>query len=235
MAFPDLFKLEKLKIHAYSAKARSGEPFGTFTAMFNPETLSREYSLVYHAAPVLKGPPQPPRVIQSPPSNLNLKLLLDGSGVNDVGLASLLAPCPPVDEQIASFLALTYGFYKKAYDTYEPNYLRVVYGDFKFDCRLAKVTIAYSSFDRHGKTVRAELDVNLISDEAAERPPQANNPASPDMSQSRVVREGDTLPSLTKTVYGSSRHHLAVARANGLDHVRSLPPGRELLFPPLAR
>ena len=55
------------------------------------------------------------------------------------------------------------------------------------------------------------------------------------MSHARLVRGGDTLPLMTQRVYGSTKLVLRVARANGLDHIRGLAPGRTLIFPPLAR
>ena len=53
---------------------------------------------------------------------------------------------------------------------------------------------------------------------------------------SGVVRHrqsGDTLPLLTKQIYGSPAAYLDVARFNGLDDFRTLTPGKEILFPPL--
>ena len=55
------------------------------------------------------------------------------------------------------------------------------------------------------------------------------------LAKGRIVRSGDTLPLLTKQVYGSADRYLEVARVNGLDDFRRLTPGQELRFPPLAR
>jgi nucleoid-associated protein YgaU len=59
------------------------------------------------------------------------------------------------------------------------------------------------------------------------------NKSSPDLTHVRVVKAGDTLPLLTKAIYGSSRDYLRVAEHNGLDNFRDLTPGRRLVFPPL--
>ena len=46
MGFPDLFKLEKLKISAFTDVVRSKEvPDSPFEAMFNPQTLTQTYSI----------------------------------------------------------------------------------------------------------------------------------------------------------------------------------------------
>ena len=65
-------------------------------------------------------------------------------------------------QRIEDFLKLA--FYMNG-DTHEPNYLRVSWGDLNFSCRLSSVNINYTSFDRQGNALRAELDLQLISDE----------------------------------------------------------------------
>jgi nucleoid-associated protein YgaU len=234
MAFPDIFKLEKLRIYAFSDYQRQtpAQPVDSFDAMFNPETLSREFGFTYRAAQTVGDQRQPAQVTFAPPASLNVKLLIDGSGVAEMGLIKLFAPPPSVDEQIASFLKLAF---ETNGATHRPNFLRLSYGEIKFDCLLSKVTINQQSFDRQGKTVRAELDVELIQDEQVPEELRRTHFSSPDVSHSRAVRAGDTLPLLAAEIYGSPRHHLAVARANGLDQPRMLEPGTVLLFPPLAR
>jgi nucleoid-associated protein YgaU len=53
------------------------------------------------------------------------------------------------------------------------------------------------------------------------------------MTHVRLVKEGDTLPALTREIYGDYRYYLEVARVNQLDDFRSLEPGTRLFFPPL--
>ena len=47
------------------------------------------------------------------------------------------------------------------------------------------------------------------------------------------MKAGDTLPLLTRKVYGDARIFLRVAAYNQLDHFRELTPGTDLEFPPL--
>ncbi len=44
MAFPDLFKLEKLRIDAYADRARTKRHGRSFEAMFNPTTLTQTFA-----------------------------------------------------------------------------------------------------------------------------------------------------------------------------------------------
>jgi hypothetical protein len=229
----DLFKLEKLTISGFDTADREGTPPKdmVFEAMFNPATYSQTYSSVWAEQPGINASGAQLYYQRSDPSELSLDLVLDGTGVDEMGIVTLVAP-KTVEQRLQSFLRVAYTYNGKIH---EPNYLRVDWGTLKgFPCRLRSVTIKYTSFDRGGKPLRAELAVMLVSDEEAKQRTKNEEKQSPDLTHSRVVRSGDTLPLLTKEIYGSSAAYLDVARFNRLDDFRRLPPGQELLFPPLA-
>lgn len=106
-------------------------------------------------------------------------------------------------------------------------------GGLIFSCRLSSVNVTYTSFNRDGSPMRAELDVVLFSDQDVKSRMAKENKHSPDLTHQRTVRSGDTLPLLSKEVYGTSAHYLRVAQVNNLDNFRSLTPGQVLSFPPL--
>lgn len=231
MGFPDLFKLEKLSIEAYSDRARTPPPLGTFEAMFNPQTFDRTYQNQYATQNGAASGTQTATFEHALPASLTLKLLLDGTNVQEMGVTALFKALDTVKDRIKKFLDLTY---KVQGSTHEPNYLIVRWGQLlDFSCRLDKVNITYSSFDRDGTPLRAELELSLVADEDPGRQLSATALQSADVSHSRVVVAGDTLPLLTRDIYGSSALYLAVARANKLDHFRTIEPGREILFPPI--
>ncbi|HSI41605.1 MAG TPA: hypothetical protein VLA00_13760 [Xanthobacteraceae bacterium] len=237
MAFPDLFKLEKLKIEAFQERKRK-TALGSFEAMFNPTTVSQSYSNRYVATAGGQGVKQVARFSNVLPATLKLQLLLDGTGVDQIGLLTLFGKNKTVGERIDDFLKLCY---RVNGDSHEPNFLKVTWGKFSrqltgdgFRGRLAGVDINYTSFDRDGEPLRAELDIAITCDDDLDRQASALHLSSPDLSHSRLVREGDTLPLLTAEIYGSSRHLVAVARANDLDQFRTVEAGRELIFPPIA-
>jgi hypothetical protein len=233
MGFPDLFKLEKLKIYAFTDVARSkAVPDSPFEAMFNPQTLTQTYSIRFDPGKGHGGTEQTATFVRTNPSSLSLQLLLDGTGVDQMGLANLLSKTATVQSRIDNFLAIAY--YAQS-DTHEPSFLRVKWGAIDFPCRLTSVAINYTSFDRDGSALRAELDITLTSDDDIDKQKAAAAMTSPDVSHARLVRGGDTLPMMTQAVYGSTSQILRVARANGLDHIRGLVPGQTLIFPPLAR
>lgn len=233
MAFPDLFKLEKLTVKSYPDRdRRRGTETGSFVAMFNPATLAQTFGLDYAPADEGGGVAQEARFVRRAPADLSVTLLLDGTGVDRIGLAP---PGPTVGERIAAFLALAYRVNGK---THEPSFLWLKWGkwgtelgDAGFKCRLKSVAVTYQSFDRDGSPLRAELALDLVADDELDKQLRAAGLSSPDVPHGRVVRAGDTLPALTRDVYGTPRHVVAVARANDLDQLRTLPAGRALVFP----
>jgi hypothetical protein len=233
MGFPDLFKLEKLKILAYSDVKRKTEIDGSpYEAMFNPQTLTRTSTNIFTPAKGAGSGMQSATFVRTAPSDLQLSLLLDGTGVEEMGLVNLFSDPKTVQQRIDDFLALAY---QPQSDTHEPSYLTVQWGKFTFECRLSSVTVTYTSFDRDGSALRAELELTLAADADIAKQQSAAALSSPDVSHARLVRGGDTLPLMTQRIYGSTQPVVRVARANGLDHIRGLAPGRTLIFPPLAR
>jgi hypothetical protein len=237
MAFPDLFKLEKLKIEAFGPERTHATLIGTFEAMFNPSSITQRYANRYVARGGTTGK-NAAKFATVLPATLQLQLLLDGTGVDQIGLLTLFGSNKSVGDRIDEFMKLCY---RMNGDQHEPNYLKVTWGKFSrhlngdgFRGRLESVSINYTSFDRDGSPLRAQLDVAITADDDPTRQAKSLNLSSPDLTHSRTVRTGDTLPLLTAEIYGSPRHMVEVARKNDLDHFRTLEPGRELVFPPIA-
>ncbi|MCK6587051.1 MAG: hypothetical protein HUU21_11480 [Polyangiaceae bacterium] len=227
----DNFKLVKLTIVAFKDATRK-EPLGKdkeFEAMFNPASYTQTHVIPWAKQKVINASQQTAKYTGSLSDELSLDLILDGTGVTEMGV--LAGARKSVAARLEEFFATTLRYNG---EIHEPNYLRVEWGILSFDCRLSRTSIRYTSFDPRGVPLRAELSVTLISDTAPEKRAKTEDKKSPDVTHARVVRSGDTLPLLTKSVYGSSARFLDVARWNGLDDFRDLSPGRKLLFPPLA-
>lgn len=238
MALKNPFKLQKLKIRAYKESARSGEPAGTFEAMFNPTSINQSYAIQYPEKQASGTSGREAYYIYSKPRYLKVKLILDGTGVHAMGI-SQLGRQKTVSERVKKFLDLTF---RMEGSKHEPSYLTVEWGDLdwgeqtkerRFLCRLESVDITYTSFNPDGSPLRAELDISLISDIETDRRVRAEQKGSPDLTHKRVIKSGDTLPLLCKEIYGKSDYYLRVAQANNLDDFRNLSPGQELFFPPL--
>lgn len=230
MSLASLFKLEKLTIEAYSNVKRSKKVRG-MELMFNPTSFQETHANSYGAQGTkpINAPGVQAGYRYTPPSGLSLDLVLDGTGVNRLGAASLLAP-KSVRAQIADFKKVCL---EVNGEIHQPNFLKVRWGNFKFSCRLATLDIAYELFDEAGDPLRAKLHVSFVKDQSAESILLEAGMSSPDLTHVRTVKSGDTLPLLCKEIYGSPVHYLRVAADNGLDDFRNLVPGQTLRFAPL--
>jgi LysM repeat protein len=237
MALFASMKLKKLVIKAYKSRSRATtELIGTFEAMFNPSSFSQRYEIEYGKNQGINSTNKKVTYSRSKPRELKLKLILDGSGVHEMAILNF-GRKQTVADRVKQFVDLAF---RMNGQIHEPNFLEVEWGGKEdggliFSCRLASVDVSYTSFARDGSPLRAELDVLLISDQETNKRMAVEKKSSPDLTHSRIVKSGDTLPLLTKEVYGSSSYYLYVAQVNGLDDFRNLQPGQEIFFPPLER
>ena len=236
MAQKNLSKLHKLIIEVYTDSLRKGSPKDTFTVMFNPSSVSMHYENQFQKLQGANTSSREAMYSYGQSDELNLDLILDGTGVTDYGLTKLNGlDATDVSAQINKFLKLC--VYMNG-DIHEPNFLRIQWGDSvlkNFDCRVKSVDIEYTSFDRNGAPLRANLKTVFIEDLDTSKRLRIEEKNSPDLSHFLVVKKGDTLPMLAKEIYGSSEYYFSVALVNKLDNFRNLTPGQTLSFPPIKR
>ena len=224
------FKLEKLVLKAFEDEDRSGSPVGIVVAMFNPTSLKQSYGIQWSRQQPVGASGKEHSFQRTDPAGLDISLLFDGTGVHEMGL---FAPFrKSVSQRIDELMKVAY---KYNGNIHQPNFLLLEWGKVSFPCRLKSVDITYTLFNRDGTPLRAELALKLISDDSTENLTKKENKSSPDLTHARTVHRGDTLPLLTRDIYGSSTHFLRVARWNGLDHPLDLKPGHVLHFPPLVQ
>ncbi len=234
MAIFDRFKLEKLTINVYGNRLRIGLPQKGFKVMYNPESFSMKHVNDYQKLQGIDTSGRTAKYSHSRAEELVLELIFDGTGVGDFGASTLVGlGTASVSKQVGDFLDLCFHMDGKLH---EPKFLKIQWGQGElkaFDCRLESVDVTYTSFDRSGAPLRAKLAAKFVEDLEPSKRLKLENKQSPDLTQSRVVKAGDTLPLLCKEVYGDAGHYLFVARKNQLDDFRNLTPGQSLRFPPL--
>ncbi len=233
MALTTPSKLEKLQIYAYQDAKRTQQtgapPANPFVVPFNPTSVAMTYDHTFQKYQGINTSGHHARYVHSA-QRLKMELVLDGTGVTEPRLPGLEPKS--VDEQIEAFLDLCYHMDGKLH---EPRFLKIQWGGLHdFDCRLASVEITYSTFDKNGLPLRAQLAMVFVEDLDPEKRVRKEGKSSPDLTHTRIVKSGDTLPLLTQAMYGSSVHYLRVAQVNQLDDFRNLTPGQEIFFPPLA-
>jgi len=81
--------------------------------------------------------------------------------------------------------------------------------------------------------LRATIDVVLTESIDYKTKAKEAAKSSPDLTHSRVVKAGDTLPLMTYHIYGDSSHYVEVAKHNKLINFNAIKPGDVIDFPPL--
>jgi hypothetical protein len=117
---------------------------------------------------------------------------------------------------------------------HRPNYLKIGWGKLTIKrCVLKSASIAYKLFKSSGVPLRAVITASFSDNSDDQTRVAMAQDESPDLTHFRVVKAGDSLPSLCTEVYGDPHLYLRVAQANRLDDFRNLVPGMRLRFPPL--
>jgi hypothetical protein len=218
---------------------------GAFKAFINPTNFSITYKTEVEQGQAPGTSKADLKYVASPPSDLQLEFLFDGTGVTEansgnklvnkiaekLGKGSAFAKTAVAD-QIEAFYKATG---KLEGSIHKPYNVIINWGDFEFKGILSEFTIEYKLFNNEGKALRAIGKAKFsesISPELASKTDKTN---SPDLTHLRTVKAGDTLPLMTENIYGDSKYYLEVAKVNGLINFRQLIPGQKINFPPIAK
>jgi len=230
--------LEPLIIEGYDSISRSGSALATFKAFINPDEITINYQVLADRRTKPGGNSSEGQFIGTPPLDLTLKFFIDGTNTAGKPLTKSDGSPATVAEKIQEF----YRAVGYSGTTHRTNYVRIKWGRLAlmrfdpdvFDGNLKSAQIQYKLFKSDGTPLRAIINATFteaISEEAAEA---RDSNSSPDLTHVRRVKEGDTLPGLTREIYGDYRYYLEVARVNNLNNFRDLQPGQNIIFPPLA-
>lgn len=229
-------KLEKMLILGFKdskeaesgGKAEAQKNNAYFEALINPETYTHEYKLKYAEGGQGQGTSgQELKYEKTEPEEMTFEFLFDNTGIIDG------KPRESVAEDLKKFKALLIEFKG---DAHQPNIIKLVWGENSvFKGRVMELSITYKLFSPDGSPIRAVAKVKFKSTIEEKKRAAKENKKSPDLSHRRRVKAGDTLPLLCHQIYGDARYYLAVAAANGIGNFRRLPPGLELVFPPIEK
>ncbi len=220
----DSGELEKLVIKAFDQADYSGEAIAEFKAFMNPNEITMAYEMEYDSAQGSGTTGSRMEFKKVKPGDLTLEFYLDGSGAS----GELI----DVQEQVGVFQSVT-GYNG---DIHRPNYLKVAWGSLPVKrCVLKSASVAYKLFRPSGMPLRAVISANFTDNSDDETRVALAQDQSPDLTHLRIVKAGDTLPLMCQRIYGSPKHYLSVARANGLDSFRNLSAGQQIHFPPIEK
>ena len=224
---PDNAKPVKLEVYLADQPLNKNDESSYFQVMINPATITYNTAITYVQEERPGGVKPQNSFNNVQPETITFKLVIDGTGaVNPKETRT-------VHKQIDNFRRICYDYNG---ENHEPNTVVVAWGEsFQFECKLKTLTINYKLFKTDGMPIRAEMDVSFVVSTDVKTEARLKNNSSPDLSHVRMVKEGDTLPLMCKTIYGNPLMYLEVARINGLVNFRSLTPGMEIVFPPIKK
>ena len=186
--------------------------------MFNPP----EYQLTRSAEYADVGIPglgsSPVQFIRGRSQTLDTTLLFD---TTDTGV------------DVRAYTGLVVGLTALNPHTHAPPRLLFLWGSLAFPCVLVHVTQRFTQFDPVGLPLRAELSVTLQGNDALETLLASIPLESADKTKMRVVRAGETLPSIAAEEYGDGGRWRPIAQASGVDNALRLHPGQVLTIPVL--
>ena len=209
-----------LKIVPWDSK---GYPSGIpFIAMFNPESFSVKEDLVWSNECASGDVGSDSQFKMTKPRAFTLSFTLDGTGVNGIKI--------PVTGQVALFRATTTAVQGILH---RPNFLLVQYGTFLNTCVMTSSEVSYSMFDSLGLPLRAKITANFVERTTSVFSKIFASLSSPDLTHSKVVKQGDLLPLLTEEIYKNQDYEIQVARTNKLKNFRNLTAGSTIVFPPI--
>lgn len=222
--------LEKMKIQAFK-DPKYNEPAGEESVYINPEQYSHSYQICWNDAQAQGSSGYSPKFNRMGPEKVTFELVFDGTGVVPGKIpGAYIFTEDGITKQVARFKDLVFTYQG---NIHSPNYLKLVWGKFIFQCRLQTLNFTYTLFKPDGTPLRARAKATFVEFNTEQQLVQKSKPSSPDLSHVLPVKAGDLLPLMCYRVYGSSAHYIEVARANGLSDFRNLVVGTELLFPPL--
>lgn len=239
--------IQKLTIDTYkdsnydSGKINSN----TFTALINPTGFSLTRKNEYNQDTAQGTSEADGKFNKALPSELRLEFLFDGTGVTEANGGNVLVN--KIKQGLGknnpfSAKAVTtqlFDFYKAtgSYDgsIHKPYNVIITWGKFQFHGVLTEFTIDYKMFNNDGTPLRAIGKATFSGSIGKELEALLSVKQSPDLTHKRTVKAGDTLPLMTKSIYGDSKYYLEVAKANSLINFRKLTPGQELYFPPIEK
>jgi hypothetical protein len=222
-----------------AAYSRAADTPNKYYLQLNPDTYQHRHAASYRSEGATEGAGTPVKFLALDPETLSFEFYLDASGALPLNSNKSTSEDDPPNTTPMTLAKAIEEFKKVVYDykgeIHAPSYLKIIWADTVFKCRLTSLNIEYTLFKPSGAPLRAKIDVafeqHLSPDELARRALKS----SPDLTHLRMVHAGDTLPVMCFRIYGDSRHYPRVAWHNGLHDFRRLEPGTTLLFPPLER
>ncbi len=209
--------LVKLKIVGYSDNKYSSEA-GSFDVQINPSSMKLNKGINYAESKDMSEQEKQKFDMQQA-NSLSFDITLDDTGIvpNNKG---------KIKDRINVIEKVLYTING---ETHEPNYAKVVWGDFVFQGRLTSLNYDYTLFKPDGSPLRVKISFSFKGYKSG---PEKK---SPDLSRNITLKSGENIALLCQKFYDDPSYCTDVAKANDLVNFRNIKPGTQLMFPPLKR
>ncbi|MBI3047176.1 MAG: LysM peptidoglycan-binding domain-containing protein [Acidobacteria bacterium] len=214
--------LTRLKIDAHQKDDCSDAPVDSFTVLFNPNTYSQKYEVVYHARQGAGDTGSPQVYGKIKPQEYTFELLFDGTGT--------AIERKEVQDEIDRFLTIAGRHDSKIH---RPRYLRISWGPLVSRCVLKSADITYTLFKPDGHPLRARVRAVFSENVKDTLRVAQERKSSPDLTHVHTVKAGEHLSLLADKYYGDASRYVQIAAFNRITNFRRLEPGRQLVFPPI--
>lgn len=118
-------------------------------------------------------------------------------------------------------------------DQHRPPLLMFTWGNLKFKCVLEDLVQRFTMFMNDGTPIRAILKVMFKEYSSAASQIKEKPRHSADHMKRLVLREGETLASMSAREYNDPGKWREIAKANNIDDPQGVEPGTVLNLPPL--
>ncbi len=199
-----------------------------FVIPVNPESYSQNFKVEVDRTRAHGNQKTGPRFKSTAPEELKLEFIIDGTGT----IEGYWYDDHTVGQQINLFKKVVYNFNG---DIHRPNFIKVFWGDFTFQCILTNLDINYTLFDWDGSPLRAKISATFTDFVAQEERAARERARSPDITHFRDVPAGQRMDLMTHEIYKTSKWTLHVSKSNNLTSFRQTLTGTELIFPPLSK
>lgn len=239
-----LEELTKMKIESFEDASYAPEKKlsdGEFSVLLNPEGYNFNYKIEYNTQQSQGEDTATLSYAKTAPQEIEFSFLFD-----DTGAVPQSSPfgAPSVggsdgQERKKGIIPDFKQFKKVVYDydgeMHETPHVKISWGVLIFKGRLLDMAVDFKLFRPDGTPIRAVVRTKFQGSFDQELAAKKRNDSSPDITHSRVVKAGDTLPELAQQIYGDPAYYIKVAEANQLVNFRNLKTGQRIFFPPVEK
>jgi hypothetical protein len=245
--------IEKMRIEIYQHKDFLNDPSHTIFLQLNPERYSIKSVVEYFVEQPNNAAGGEQQYNKTIGDDVQFEFLFDSSGIVTPGKIvesnsnkgntqdSKVKPYNPyedykkqedvsVEPEVEAFKKL---LMSKTGSTNEPAYLRLLWGNYKLDCRLKVMEIDYTLFRKNGTAIRAKVKCTFVQTIQHEKNVAKQTSPQKQTTQARTPKMNDNLLLMCEEVYGDQKYYVEVAKANKLLSFKEINPGDNIQFPPI--